>query len=454
MESFFSRYRNLVVLLAVLLVQVIGLAVQVRKPATAGPGFAPEQSDGRSVRLIRLWAAEMVTPFELGFHWSAQGISGMWTNYVDLRHTREQNKDLQQTVDRLRLEQAELREDALQGQRLQALMKFQENYAYQTEPAQVIGTSGSSVSRVVYLDKGSDDGLKPDMAVITGDGIVGKVRDVFPHTAQVLLINDQTSGAGVILEATRIRGILRGNSAGQPQVINILADQRIQKGELVLTAGGDQIFPRGLPVGVVEEVRRDPERGSYIEVVVKPASNLQHLDEVLVITSLEPRLSAQQQADLATSEELKGAEAAAEIMRKKAAAEMAERLPGLKDPNAPDAAKDGEENKPAEGPPLPPIATRPLQPLHPDRFSPGAASDTPAGGVPAADTPDTGGAGDAAGSGNASGDTYGSAAKPKAKQQPGPKPVQQPGQQPAQQPSGPKAPAPKPQSAQPQGRGL
>src|SRR5271155_3045652 len=312
MESFFSRYRNLVVLVTVLLVQVIGLAVQVRKPATAGPGFAHEPSDGRSVRLIRLWAAEMVTPFELGFHWSAQGISGLWNNYVDLRHTREQNKELQQTVDRLRLEQAELREDALQGQRLQAMVKFRQNYIYQTTPAQVIGTSGSTQSHVIYIDKGASDGLAPDMAVITSDGIVGKVRDVFSHTAQVLMINDQTSGAGVILETTRIRGILRGNAAGQPQVINILADQRIQKGEHVLTAGGDQIFPRGLPVGVVDNVQRDPERGSFINVVVKPAADLQHLDEVLVITSLDAHLSTQQQADLATSEELKGAEVAAE----------------------------------------------------------------------------------------------------------------------------------------------
>ena len=62
-----------------------------------------------------------------------------------------------------------------------------------------------------YIDKGKDEGIDRDMAVITPDGIVGKVRDVFPHSAQVLAINDQSSGAGVILETTRIRGILRGN---------------------------------------------------------------------------------------------------------------------------------------------------------------------------------------------------------------------------------------------------
>ncbi|WP_263356878.1 rod shape-determining protein MreC [Acidicapsa ligni] len=379
MESFFSRYRNLIVLLAALLLQVIGLAVQVRKPAPiAGSAMAAnshENRDGSGVRLIRLWASGLVTPFERAIHGTSSGASGLWGNYLDLRHTREENKQLQETIDRLRLEQASLIEDARQGQRLQGLLGFSQSYIYQTVPAQVIGTSGSLVSRVIVLDKGSLDGLKPDMAVITPDGIVGKVRDVFQHSAQVLLINDQTSGAGVILETTRIRGILRGNAAGQPQVVNILADQRIQPGEKVLTAGGDQIFPRGLPVGVVERVARDPDRGSFINVIIKSSANLQHLDEVLVITALDAHLSPQQMADLKTSEELKGAEAAADAERKKAALEMSERLPSLTDPNAPvdpNAAKQGANGQPDSGVPVPPPTPKPLPAAHADRFSPGS----------------------------------------------------------------------------------
>jgi len=383
------------------------------------------------VRLIRVWAAGMVTPFERAIHGSGEGLKGLWGDYVDLRHTRDQNKDLQQTIDRLRLEQAMLREDALQGQRLQGLLKFQESYIYKTTPAQVIGTSGSNQSHVIWLDKGSEDGLAQDDAVITPDGIVGKVREVLNHSAQVLVINDQTSGAGVVLETSRIRGILRGNAAGQPQVINILADQRIQPGEHVLTAGGDQIFPRGLPVGVVERVERDPERGSFINVIVKPAADLQHLDEVLVITSLDPHLSPQQQADLTTSEELKGAEAAADAERKKAAAEMAERLPGLKDPNAPAAPAATADGKTASPTPLVPVAPKPIPAKHPDRFSPGAAGDSSSGGADsgaAADSPDANDAG-------------GGTAKPEV-----PKP--QTGKPGNTGPGNPKATSPKPNSPQ------
>jgi rod shape-determining protein MreC len=301
-------------------------------------------------------------------------------NYIDLRHVRQQNRDLQETVDRLRLEQAALLEDARQGQRLQALAAFQEKYIYKTVAAQAIGTSGNDQSRVFYLDKGSADGLGRDMAVITADGIVGKVREVFPHSAQVLAINDQTSGAGVILETTRIRGILRGNASGQLQIVGLLADQRIQRGETVLTAGGDLIFPRGLQVGVVEKVVPDPDRDSFIDVIVKPAAHLDRLDEVLVITSTEPRFSAEQQQDMATSEMLKGAEAEAIKQQQKASQIMAERLPGLTDPNAPAAnpAAPGQTAQPGETPAAPAAAPVPklLPARHPDRFTPGITPST------------------------------------------------------------------------------
>src|ERR1700761_5349404 len=275
MESFAVRYRNLLVLLLLLVAQILGLAVQVRR---AGNGQA---GDGSSVRLLRYWANSIVSPPEKALHSSGSGVSWFWNNYIDLRHVRQQNADLQKTVDRLRLEQAALLEDAKQGQRLQALLNFQQKYIYKTLPAQVIGTSGSEQSRVFTINKGKKDGIDRDMAVITPDGIVGKVRDVFPHSAQVLAINDQSSGAGVILETTRIRGILRGNAAGQPQIEDVIRDQRIKAGENVLTAGGDEIFPRGMPVGVVASVANDPERDGFVDVIVKPAAHLDPLDEGL-----------------------------------------------------------------------------------------------------------------------------------------------------------------------------
>ena len=355
MESFFSRYRNALVLIAVLIAQVIGLAVQVRRPD-------PTVTDKGGVRLIRSWVVNVVTPPEMLLHATGRGIRGVWTNYVDLIHVRKQNKDLKAELDQLRLEEDSLAEDARQGQRLQALLGFKEKYVYKTVAAQVIGTSGTEQSRVLLIDKGSDDGLKPDLPVITPDGIVGKTRDVFAHTSQVLEISDATSGAGVILETTRIRGVLRGDSWGQPEIVNVSPDERIKRGEAVLTSGGDAIYPRGLAVGVVDRVVSQPE-GTLVNVLVKPSANLGRLEEVLVITSTGEQMPAEMQQDLSDAQQ-------------KASDVLAERLPSRVDPNAPsdeqpDNATDGVDGNP-------PLPGKPPQSLHPDRYTP---SDTP----PAAD---------------------------------------------------------------------
>jgi rod shape-determining protein MreC len=363
MESLFERYRNLMVLLVMLLLQIVGLAMQVHRGDSGRMSLDGRDSGG--VRLIRLWANAVVSPPERFFHSIASNTYFLWHNYFDLLHVREQNKDLQQTVDRLRLEQAALLEDARQGQRLQAMMNFQEKYIYKTQAAQIIGTSGSDQSRLFYIDKGANVGLERDMAVISPDGIVGKVREVYPRTAQVLLINDQTSGAGVILETTRIRGILRGNAQGQPQIVNLMVDSRIQPGEKVLTAGGDEIFPRGLPVGTVDKVVKDQDQDGFIKIIVKPAAHLDRLDEVLVITSVQPRFPAEQSQDMATSEALKGAEVQAESAQKKASEVMAEHLPGLIDPTLP------PDQQPLNDTSNPNPVTHPPMPMHPDRFTPG-----------------------------------------------------------------------------------
>lgn len=380
MDSFFSRYRNFLVLFVLLIAQIVGLAVQVRR-TDDGRGVL-EHKDSSGVRLIRYWAESLVAPAESMIHYSKLGIGGLWQNYIALHNVRQQNLDLQRTIDRLRLEQAALMEDARQGQRLQTLLGFQQKYVYSTLPAQVIGSSGTDQSRVFYIDKGSANGLKPDMAVVTADGIVGKIRDVFPHTAQVLAVNDQTSGAGVILERTRTRGVLRGDPTGRLEISGIVSDGRIQPGEKVLTAGGDMIFPRGLPVGEVQKIIPDPDRDSHILVVLKPAAHLDRLDEVLVVTAIEPRLSDQQKQDISTSEAQSAPDLSVINEQKKASEIMAERLPGLNDPNLPQPQPQAvpqadQQNGQQTGQPAPlpkPVFQRPPLPAHPDRFSPAPAA--------------------------------------------------------------------------------
>lgn len=348
MESFLSRYRNPLVLLAVVLAQLLGLAVQVRRPSNG--------TDGSQTRLVRLWMVSLISPFERVFLFTGHGISNAWHGYIDLRHVRAQNQQLQTEVNRLRLEEASLAEDARQDGRLQKLFAFQQHYVSQTVAAHVIGTSGTDLSRSLIIDKGSKNGIRPDMPVITPDGVVGKVRDVFPHTAQVLEINDPTSGLGVILTQTRLRGILRGDSSGQTEIVDVLPDEHIQPGEQVVTSGGDEVYPRGIPVGTVERQIADPERNPYVAILVRPAVNLSRLDEVLVITQLSATMPTTMQQDITTSEQ-------------KAADILSSRLPGAD--LTPTLGPDGKPVNTS----LPPPLVHPPESLHPDRFTPG---DTPA----------------------------------------------------------------------------
>src|SRR3989454_495822 len=155
---------------------------------------------------------------------------------------------------------------------------------------QVIGSSGSEQSRSIYIDKGSNQGLDKDMPVITADGVIGRVLKVYPSVSQVLLINDQTSGVGAILEQSRLQGILRGTPAGEVILEKVMSDETVQPGEKVLTSGGDQIFPKGLPLGIVSKVSAGPEM--FLNICGRPGTHLSKLGEMPVITRKEERPAA------------------------------------------------------------------------------------------------------------------------------------------------------------------
>ncbi len=277
MENIITRHRNLTILAVVLFAQLLGLAYQVKKTTDRG-----------STRLVRVWSVAAITPLEKAFVHSVRSVGNAWRNYAYLRDVRRENDELRREIQRLQLERVSLAQDVGQAQRLQALLGFKQQFISQTMPAQVISTTGSEFSRGIYIDKGSRDGMKPDMPVITPEGIVGKVYRVYPMSSLVLEINDPSSGAGVILEKSRLQGILKGSATGETFVSNIMADEKIDVGEKVLTSGGDRVYPKGLSVGSVNKVWAS---GTFLTVQVKPSAPMDRLEEVLVITRIVERAS-------------------------------------------------------------------------------------------------------------------------------------------------------------------
>src|SRR6202163_932089 len=141
-----GRYRNLIVLVGVLFAQVLGLAVQGRGT-----------TDSEPTRLIRIWAVGTVTPLEKVLVWVQTSTGSVWHNYFYLRGVRAENRNLKQQIERMSLEQVRMSQDADQARRLQALLAFKEQFISRTMAAQVIGSSGSELSRSVYIDKGESE---------------------------------------------------------------------------------------------------------------------------------------------------------------------------------------------------------------------------------------------------------------------------------------------------------
>jgi rod shape-determining protein MreC len=268
-----SRHKSLTMLAGVIVAQVLLLAVQIKRE--------------RQVRLIRVWAVELISPVQRAVSWTIYGVEHGWGGYVGLRRAEQDNQALQAELGRLKIRNAELESRALEADRLAALLNFRNTHSETPMlAARVIGASPDSGSLIVNIDRGSRDGIRRDMGVITPDGVVGKILAVYPDISQVLLLGDKDSGVGAMLADTRTQGPVKG--AGEPllSLDYISNDEKVAPGEAVLTSGQDRIFPKDLPVGTVVDFNPD-RKTSFMRIRVKPAAHLDRLEDVLVLLTRE-----------------------------------------------------------------------------------------------------------------------------------------------------------------------
>ncbi len=273
-----SRHRSLTLLAGVIVSQVLLLAMQIKR---AG-----------EVRLIRVWTVELISPVQRASSWTIYNFEHGWGNYISLRHTREDNDALRAELDRLKIRNAELEGRALEADRLAAMLNFRQSHAsVPMAAARVIGGSPDSGSLVINIDRGSRDGIRRDMGVITPDGVVGKIIAVYPDISQVLLLGDKESGVGALLADTRTQGVVKGSGKPILTMEYVANDVKVSVGEVVLTSGQDRIFPKDLPVATVAATTQD-KKAPFMQIALKPAAHLDQLEEVLVLLTrqeLEPR---------------------------------------------------------------------------------------------------------------------------------------------------------------------
>jgi rod shape-determining protein MreC len=276
MQAFIARHRPVFILAAVLLAQLLLLSLQITRK--------------RDVRLIRVWAVAVIDPFQRSLRGIMDISLGAWRTYRSLLRAQQENQELHTELVSAQSQIQQLSEQGAESLRLRTLLEFKNQLPFQTVAAEVIASSPGENSNAIFLGKGADEGLTSDLAVITPQGIVGKTIAVFSHSSQVLLLTDPSSGVGVMLEKTRVQGVLKGDGQNLCLIRYIMNEEPVSSGEAILTSGLDQIYPKGLRVGTVV---RTSAGNIYKNVEVKPAADLNRLETVLVV--LKPN-SIQQQA--------------------------------------------------------------------------------------------------------------------------------------------------------------
>ena len=266
MEILLHRYRNLTVLLVAILAQLALLAYQVK-------------SNGE-VRLIRVWAMSAVTPLARVIEAGRSGTVGFFRDYFVLLDVRDDNRRMKAGLDRIKMENQYLRTELSTADRVSALALFQQQSPSRTVAAHVIGNTTGVGAKVVIVDRGTGSGIQKGMAVITPDGIVGKVTGAYPTASYVLLITDPSFAAGVLSQKNRVHGTLRGQGSGTVTIDYVQNEQKVEPGEWFYTSGDDRIFPKGLPVGEVTLARAGK---SYQQIHVTPSGLQNGLEEVLIV---------------------------------------------------------------------------------------------------------------------------------------------------------------------------
>jgi len=264
-----SRHRPLALLAGVILAQVLLLAYQIRR--------------ARDVRLIRYWSMEASTPAARGGTWFFSHVGGFWSGYVSLHDAHTENEQLRAEVGQLELRNSALETEASEAHRLETLLNFREAHPEaQMIAAQVIEASADPTSETIVINRGDQDHVKRNMGVITPDGVVGKIVEVFPNTSQVMLMTDKNMGVGAMFADTRTHGVVKGTGDPQPIMDYVVNDEKVSPGQTIITSGEDRIFPKGLLVGVVASAKQG---NPFQRIAIQPAARLDRLEDVIVLVT-------------------------------------------------------------------------------------------------------------------------------------------------------------------------
>lgn len=229
------------------------------------------------------FVTNLISPLQSGVSRVVNSFRHGWGYIFELGQLREENRQLRREVAEFRRELISLRGMERENRRLRKLVGFKEKLEYRTIPAHVIGKSPTEWQSTIIFDRGSADGVAKDMPVVVEEGLVGRVIEVASHATQVQLITDRKSGVAAQILRTGETGVVEGQIGGELGLQFIPKDSSVKKGDIIITSGLGGVFPKGVPIGKVVEVK-GRTHDLYKRIKVKSVVDFSRLEEVLIIT--------------------------------------------------------------------------------------------------------------------------------------------------------------------------
>jgi rod shape-determining protein MreC len=266
------RQRVGYVFLAVVLGQILLISAQVNAPSGAP--------------LIETVTFGVFAEVQRGVFSVVEALRDGWNGYVALRDVSRENGELRRQLADAQVALQQQRALAVRSRGLEALLQLRDRSTVSTAAAEVIAAGVTTDFRTVTIDRGVADGIKPDMAVVAPEGVVGRVVVAGAHAAKVQLLVDRNAAAGALIERTRAQGVVLGGGDARLRLEYVAEVADVVPGDAVVTSGIDGIYPKGFVIGRVESV--DRPGGLSRRIVVAPAVDFGRIEDVLVVLTPPP----------------------------------------------------------------------------------------------------------------------------------------------------------------------
>jgi rod shape-determining protein MreC len=230
------------------------------------------------------WSAGLVQKAYSSF---SSGVRGTTAMYVDLINIKVQNRELQRENAELRAQLGSMTELKMENERLSKLLGFKQSANMELLAGRVIGRDLIADHHTIWIDRGTDHGVKKNMATITTGGVVGYIYRTEPTTSQILLLTDRYAVIDAIVQRSRARGFVEGYAKDQARLRYLKRSDDVQVGDLIVTSGLNNIFPKGFQIGTVTSIDKS-RYGMTQDVEIKPVVEAMNLEEVFIVLNSNP----------------------------------------------------------------------------------------------------------------------------------------------------------------------